>query len=722
MKRSGDGLLTENLAEDRPEHKGSGVLPCAKSARVRAVEVGMEAIGARFLQMVDAAIPEPMRAGDSDNLHRARLILSFTLVLILLGIETGVFFAWFLSPEAAMRVQISLVIALVLTLLIPLTLRVAGSLTLALNLVITAAFIVTVTIFSVIGGINASLIHWCALFPVLAAFMGSRASAWAWTVISIGIVSFFIVADAENWPVVDAVGFTDIEGSVLWLQSFINVVSWLGILLAMALLFENHAMRQTYELATKNTELEFQATQRHQAEQRSQYLAYYDELTGLPNRRLFLEQLSAAISQTSRLDRMVGLLFLDLDRFKEVNDLHGHALGDQLLQQVAERLRDCVRDSDRVSHTREEEEGNVARLGGDEFTILLSGIHGHRDAALVSRRILARLEESFKLADLELFIGASIGIALHSSGDMDAGDLLRNADLAMYQAKNAGKNNFKFHEESMNTDIATRNSMTDALRSALENEELELHFQLIIDAHTGHISGVEGLIRWSPPGKDPVPAETLIDIAEESGLIIPLGNWVIRHACRQYRAWQDSGIELKRIAVNVSAEQFRRGSVVDVVRKSLNEFDMQPNCLEIEITEGAMMVDEEKTLRALQELKLLGVKVALDDFGTGYSSLSYVHRFPVDALKIDRSFVTDVESDRGAKAISMAVIALAHQLGLKVVGEGVENRAQEEFLRDNGCDELQGYLYSKPLPAEEIVSLLSGRDYNFIAPDSCGPR
>jgi len=646
-----------------------------------------------------------MRTGDPDILRRARIILSFTLLLITLGIETGFFFAWILAPDAVLRVSLALSVALVLTLLIPVTFRRTGSLTLGANLINTAAYLVTVAIYTVVGGIYSPLIHWLALFPMLAALMGARTSAWVWTGISFMTVVFFIAMDAAGLKFTDAVGFASLEGPALWFQRLVNVASWLLILLTVALLFEDHKNMHTSQLAAKNAELQAQMEHRYKAEQRSHYLAYYDDLTGLPNRRLFLEQLNAAMDQAPRIDRMLALLFLDLDGFKEVNDMHGHELGDHLLQQVANRLRSCIRQSDRLSHG-DGLSANVARLGGDEFTTLLHGIHGYRDAAIVAQRILDSLRHSFVIGELEIYIGTSIGIALYKDEDLAAGDLLRNADLAMYKAKSAGKNNYKFHEESMNADIVKKNTMTDALRKALEDEELELHYQPILDGRTRTIKGVEGLIRWPRAGGGFVPTDTVIEVAEETGLIIPLGNWVINEACRQLREWQDADIDLQRIAVNVSAEQFRRSNVVEVVDDALLKFDIAPGSLEIEITEGAMMIDEDRTLEALQVLEVMGVSISLDDFGTGYSSLSYVHRFPVDTLKVDRSFVMDVEHNPGSRAIATAVIALANQLGLKVVGEGVENLEQEEFLIAHGCDEMQGYLYSRPLPASEITPIL----------------
>lgn len=671
---------------------------------------------AALFSVVDAAIPQDMRTGDSDILRRARIILSFTLILNFLGICSGVMYAGLPDPEASARIVLALGIALCMSLMIPVVLRRTGSLTLSANLIIGAAYLVSVAVYSIVGGIRAPVMHWLALLPMLAALMGSRSSAWVWAGISCLTVVFFIALDANGVEFTTATNLADLEGIELWVQRLANMVSWLVILLAAAVLFEDHKNQHTSELAAKNSELESHIKQRQRAEQRSQFLAYYDELTGLPNRRLFFEQLKTAMDLTPRTNRMLGLLFLDLDRFKEVNDMHGHELGDHLLQQVADRLRLCIRQSDSLSHNTEGDAGNVARLGGDEFTILLHSIHNHQDAALVSQRILNNMRDSFIIDDLEIFIGTSIGIALFKGETLEAGDLLRNADLAMYQAKSAGKNNFKFHEESMNEDIVARNTMTDALRKALESEQLELFYQPILDAHSRDIKGVEGLVRWRYPGEEYVRTDLLIKVAEESGLIIPLGEWVINEACRQYKEWQAAGIELPRIAVNVSAEQFRRGSIVELVDDALQKFDMDPGALEIEITEGAMMVDEDRTLEALQVLEVMGVSIALDDFGTGYSSLSYVNRFPVDTLKVDRSFVMDVENNAGSRAIATAVMALANQLDLKVVGEGVENPAQESFLLEKGCDEVQGYFYSRPLPASELTPILK-RGLQLVDPD-----
>ena len=456
-----------------------------------------------LVRLIDRGIPKNIQAGDSDDLRRARIILSFTLILIALAFVAGFYITWILPPAERPKIIISLFIALVATGTVPIIFKYFFSLALAANLVLFSGYVVTLVIYTVSGGIKGPLLHWCALFPVMAALMGCRRSAWTWAAISILTIIFFVIADAAGLQFTDSIEFSKLEGPALWLQRFINILSWTAILLSAALLFEDHKNMQTSQLAAKNIELRTQIDQRFQAEQRSQYLAHYDQLTGLPNRRLFLEQLSAAIDQAPRINRTIALLFLDLDRFKEVNDTHGHDQGDELLKQVAERLHSCVRLSDRVSHGSVSGLGNVARLGGDEFTIMLTGIRKHRDAAVVAQRILDSLNRPFIMDGIEVLIGTSIGISVLSEDNRDAADLVRNADLAMYKAKSAGKHNFKFHEESMNTDIVLRNTMTDALRNALDASKLKLHYQPIIDTSTHMITGVEGLVRWMPEGREP---------------------------------------------------------------------------------------------------------------------------------------------------------------------------------------------------------------------------
>ena len=678
----------------------------AGADRAGSVDPPREGLRGLLFRIVDSGIPAEMRSGDPDTLRRARIVLSFTLVLVLLGLEAVAFFAWVLEAESSRYVAVALVVGLLLTLAIPFSFRRTGSVDLGANLVIAGSYVVIVSCFTVVGGIRAPLLHWCALLPMLAVLMGSRRSAWLWAAVGFATLSLFVAADAVGWRFPDSLGLARVDGTTLWVQRFVDVGSWVGILLAVSLVYEARKEAQTRELAEKNLELQSEIEQRSRAEERTQYLAYYDELTTLPNRRLFQQQLRSAMEQASRHDRKVAVLFLDLDGFKEVNDTHGHALGDCLLQQAAERLRTCVRMSDSVARGGDANAGVVSRLGGDEFTILLTGIRGHREAALVSQRILECLENPFALGDHEVFISASIGVALYPGDVEGLDDLLRNADVAMYHAKDRGKNNFQFFEEQMNRDIVRHSTLVRALRKALDRDEFTIHYQPMVAALEHRIVGVEALVRWKRSGEGLVAAGEFIDVAEESGLIEPLGDWVVRQACQHYAKWRAAGVAPARLAVNVSGTQLRRGGIVTSVLEALRAADLEPDCLELEVTEGGVMVDEEEASRCLAQLKELGVRVALDDFGTGYSSLSYVKRFPVDSLKIDRSFVADIETDRQARAIATAIIAMAHEMGLTVVAEGVETGAQEQLLTQLGCDEFQGYRFSRPVAAEEMALLL----------------
>ena len=679
----------------------------ATSQRDAAGAVRASFARALYLQIVDSGIPDEIRSGDPDGHRRARIILGFTLALILLGFETAAFFSWVLPLHAATRISVSLAVGLSLTLLIPSTFRRGGSLTAGANLVIGASYLVILATFTVLGGIRAPVLHWCALLPMLAALMGTPRSAWAWAGIGLLTLGFFTAADVIGWPFENYLDLFTAPASVLRIQRFVDVGSWLGILLAVALLYESHTKQQTRALATKNAELESQSAKRERVERRNLYLAYYDELTSLPNRRLFKQQLSQAMFSAPRHGRLVAILFLDLDGFKRLNDTHGHAVGDELLQKVAQRLRSCLRLADSVS--RGDETEIVSRLGGDEFTILLGDLRNHREAAIVAERILRGLQQPIMLRNHEVFISGSIGIALYPGAAEDIDELMRNADLAMYHAKDSGRNNYQFFDPSMNADVTRRSALANELRRALEQDEFELYFQPIVEAETHRISGVEALIRWNNPERGVVLPNEFIEIAEESGTIIRLGDWVIEQACQHYAKWHAAGIAPERVAINVSALQFKRGRIVRTVIEAVRRAGLDPGCLELEITENAMMLDEDETARSLAELKAFGVHIALDDFGTGYSSLSYVKRFPVDSLKIDRSFVGEIECDPEAQAIATAIIAMAHRLALKVVGEGVESEAQERFLRDHGCDELQGYRYGRPVPADEISRVLAGR-------------
>ena len=662
-----------------------------------------------FIRLVDPAIPAEM-AADPDILRRARVVLGFTLSLIVLGIEALVFFAWALPGNLWQHLAVVLGVGLGLTAAIPLAFRRFHSLALGANLVIAGSWIVIVAALAVSGGIEAPLLHWCALMPMLAVLMGARRSAVVWTGIGIATVGAFMVLDSMGASLGDALGMTHLSGKTLWVQRGIDVASWLGVLLAVALLYEAQRREQNRRLALQNSNLETEIQQRTRAEERNRYLAYYDELTALPNRRLFEERMTSAISQSQRLERTVAVLFLDLDGFKTVNDTLGHGTGDRLLEQVAERLRSCVRLSDTVS--REEEGGSregtedvVSRRGGDEFTVLLSAIRNHREAAIVADRVLHALADPFFVTDHEISISVSIGIAMHT-GAIDpfgGSDLLRKADLAMYHAKDCGRNNFQFFEEWMTTDTVERATLASELRHALEHDEFELYYQPIARPETHEVVGVEALARWHHPQRGLTPAAEFIEVAEENGLTIPIGEWALRTAVRDYSSWQSQGLAPPRIAVNVSGAQFRGGGILATVANILREHEVAASVLELEVTEGAMLGDVDEVSRCLSGLKDMGVSIALDDFGTGYSSLSFVKRFPVDRLKIDRSFVSEIETDPEAQAIVTAILAMAHQLGLAVVAEGVETEAQERVLREHRCEELQGYLFGRPMPAAALA-------------------
>jgi diguanylate cyclase (GGDEF)-like protein len=654
-----------------------------------------------YLRLVDSGIPLEMQTGDPDVLRRARIILGFTVVLILLGLESAVFFNWALPGQVGTRVSIALLVALTLTLLIPTAFRRYGSLELGALLVNAASYLVITTTFTVTGGIQSQVLHWLGVLPMLSALMGARRMAWGWAAISLSTLGVFVALGATGVEVSNYLDITS-QPLVMWVQRIIDVGSWVAILLTVALLYEGHTQLQTDVMAAKNVELEQEIAQRNRAEAQTQYLAYYDDLTGLPNRRLFKEQLERAVHLAESRGWIVGVLFMDLDGFKSVNDTYGHALGDELLQAVGERLRACVRASDSVSRDRREQVPIVSRRGGDEFTILLIGLQNHLEAAIVAQRVIDRIEEPIRLGSNEVFISASIGIALYPGTASNEEELLRNADLAMYSAKEYGKHTFKFFEASMNEDIARRTRVTNELRQAVAEGGFMLQYQPIVEASTGRIAGVEALVRWLHPQRGLLGPMEFIDIAEESGLIHDIGEWVLIEACGQYREWCREGIAPDRVAVNVSGVQFRRSQLLGAVDGAIRATGMDPHCLEIEITESAMMVDEVEASHCLETLHELGIRIALDDFGTGYSSLSYVKRFPVDSLKIDRSFVSAVESDSETQAISTAIIAMGHQLGLKVVAEGVETEAQQAFLCEQGCDELQGFLISRPLDVKDI--------------------
>jgi diguanylate cyclase (GGDEF)-like protein len=445
-------------------------------------------------------------------------------------------------------------------------------------------------------------------------------------------------------------------------------------------------------------------TERKQAEAQIYNLAYFDSLTGLPNRLLFKEHLAHALSHAFRTKRMAAILFLDLDRFKIINDTLGHSIGDKLLQGVAERLLICVRRSDIVGRDEGGDlNSSVARLGGDEFTVLLSDITNVQDAARVSQRIISAVAQPFNLDNHEVIVTTSIGISLFPADGNDIVTLIKNADTAMYHAKDLGRNNFQFYTQSMNATTLERLALENHLRRALEREEFILYYQPQFDILSEEIIGVEALIRWKHRELGMVSPADFIPLAEETGLIIQIDEWVMRTACAQIRRWQEDGLPDITMSVNLSGQHFIRENLLETVSGIVRETGIDPRFLELELTESVVMKNAKETVSTLRALKEMGLHIAIDDFGTGYSSLSYLKRFPIDTLKIDRSFVQEITTDTDSAAITKAIIAMAHSLKLRVLAEGVETEEQLAFLRENGCQALQGFLFSKPLPYDELV-------------------
>ena len=436
-------------------------------------------------------------------------------------------------------------------------------------------------------------------------------------------------------------------------------------------------------------------TEHRQAEREIQKLAYYDTLTGLPNRVLFRDRLTQALAHARREGGRVEVLFLDLDQFKAINDSLGHAVGDLLLTTVAQRLRECAREGD-----------TVARFGGDEFVVILSSVNGSRESLTFAKRMLETLSRPMDLGEREFFTTASIGIAVYPDDGGDADTLLRNADIAMYAAKEKGRNTYQFFSEEMNTRVVERLNLETHLRRALENRELFLLYQPQVDLTLGRITGVEALLRWDHPERGVISPERFIRVAEETGLIIPIGEWVLRTACLQVRQWHETGLPPVRIAVNLSGLQFKQPDFIDMVDRVLLETGIDPDVLELELTESVVMDVGDETIMALTDLKVRGIHLAIDDFGTGYSSLSYLKHFPIDRLKIAQEFLHDVTSHTDNASIVDAIIAMGHSLGLAVLAEGVETQHQLDFLRRRGCQEIQGFYFFLPSPAVAVARLL----------------
>ncbi len=436
-------------------------------------------------------------------------------------------------------------------------------------------------------------------------------------------------------------------------------------------------------------------SERKQAADRLEHLAHRDMLTGLPNRAAFNDLLRQALALAQRNEYMLAVMFLDLDGFKSINDSLGHDAGDVLLQECALRLVQCVRDSD-----------TVARVGGDEFLIILPDVNQAYGPRYVCERILASLGKPFSINGQECFIGASIGVSLFP-GDGDSADaLVKHADTAMYGAKSAGKNNFKFYTSAMSAAVLKRMEMERALRHAIDKNQLSLLYQPQVDLRNGSILGVEALVRWHHPALGTVPPSVFVPLAEESDLIIAIGEWVLNAACRQNMAWQRAGLPPLRMAVNFAARQFAHEGLIDSVSAALKNSGLEAKYLEVEITEGSAMRDINASIAKMQALKSLGVSISIDDFGTGFSSLSYLKRFPIDTLKIDRSFMLEIPKQSKDAAIVTTIAEMAHNLGMQVIAEGVENKEQLAFLRSRGCDVVQGYLFSRPVTAEKIARML----------------
>ena len=436
-------------------------------------------------------------------------------------------------------------------------------------------------------------------------------------------------------------------------------------------------------------------TERKHAQEQLYHMAHHDMLTDLPNRLFFLDRLKQAKSMAKRLGKQVAVLFLDLDRFKIINDTLGHGVGDKLLQEAANRLTACVRETD-----------TVARLGGDEFIILLDHIHEEADAEKVARKVLKEMVRPMCIDGHELFITTSVGICLCPQDDDDPMGMIKKADLAMYHAKGQGRNNLQFYRPDLDLDADRRLTMENSMRKALEREEFRIYYQPKVDIVTGRVTAMEALLRWEHPELGMLPPTEFIPLAEETGLILPLGEWVLRKACLQNRLWQEEGLAPVKIAVNLSGHQLQHKNLIPSICAILAETGLDPRWLELEITETVVMQNPDFAVGILKEIGNLGIHISIDDFGTGYSSLAHLKRFSVNTLKIDKSFVKDVELNSTDAAITTAIIAMGSSLNLKVIAEGVETEGQLSFLTDRKCHEIQGFLFSRPVPAEEAGDLL----------------
>jgi len=468
---------------------------------------------------------------------------------------------------------------------------------------------------------------------------------------------------------------------------------------------------RTEQLYRRNKELNQAVQQVTQAKDRMRQLAYYDSLTSLPNRQLFTEQLELLLKISKREGSSIALLFLDLDNFKRINDSLGHTAGDMLLREVGARLSSCIRESDLISQYFDEESKiDVSRLGGDEFTVVLNKLEEPKVAGVVAKRLLESLQTPMIIDGHEIVITPSIGIAIAPQDAESVENLLKRADTAMYHAKSTGKNNYSFYSSAMKGTGVGRLKLEAELRKAIERAEMELYYQPQVNIETGEISGAEALIRWNHPVHGLVSPAHFIPLAEEMGLIVELGAWTLLEACRQCKAFHDRGLKLPKVAVNVSSLQFN-GAFIELVNQVLIETQLEPHLLELELTEGVIMSNAKASIQALHELKKLGCTLSVDDFGTGYSSLSYLSRFPLDELKIDRSFVVDYDKSANNASLVSAIIAMGKSLNLRMVAEGVDDVEQFRFLRKQGIQIIQGYIFSEPVPGKIFSKLLTERPY-----------
>ena len=445
-------------------------------------------------------------------------------------------------------------------------------------------------------------------------------------------------------------------------------------------------------------------TERKSAEEQLAYQANHDTLTGLPNRAMFMDRLAQALTRAPWHERHVAVLFCDLDRFKVINDSLGHSVGDKILKIVAERLLLCAREGD-----------TVARLGGDEFVVVLADVAENDDVKRFSEKLIRILTRPYQVDDHELFITASIGASLFPRDGHEPGILLKNADTAMYQAKARGKNTFTVYSPNMSAEVRNRLSLESELRKALEHNEFELHYQPVLDINKQQIVAAEALIRWKHRTSGLLTPDKFLSVAEESGLILPIGEWVLHTAANQSMAWENTGLSPLRIAVNISNKQFHQANLPTIVDHTLRETGLPASRLELELTENIIMENVEETIQPLHKLREIGVRLSIDDFGTGYSSLAYLKQFPLNTIKIDRSFIVDITTDGNDAAITGAIIAIAQKMNMSVIAEGVETKQQLQFLRNQGCEEIQGYLLSPAIPADNFAEFI--RNWQLKAGD-----